>query len=158
MFVDRKLYPVHSRTNAAANRRRVFTNSAAEQVCFEPAKNGAHRTEFAADSGNEIVDFLPCFGLVGGLERAHVVGQAGQTLEAAFAAKQVLYLGRGHLLLVHQIEEDARVELAAARAHRQAVECGEAHRRGDALAFTDCAHRRAVTQMRDHDPAVDQTA
>ena len=60
---------------------------------------------------------------------------------------QLLDGARVHLELVHQVEHDAGIERAAARAHRQAVDGGEAHR-------ADCcarciAHMLAVAEVRD---------
>ena len=56
------------------------------------------------------------------------------------------------LQLVHQVEDYARVERAAARAHRQSVRGGEAHRARDAGAAGDRAHAGAVAQMQRRRP------
>ena len=98
---------------------------------------------------HEIVDRVARGGAVGGLELAHVLGDARHALEAGFLVEEVGDLLGAHLLLGHQIEQHARIELAAARAHRQAVERGEAHGRGDRAAVLDRAHRGAVAEMGD---------
>jgi hypothetical protein len=50
------------------------------------------------------------------------------------------------------MQHDAGIELAAACAHRQAVERGEPHRRCDRNPVPHCASRAAIAQMR-HDNA-----
>ncbi len=70
-------------------------------------------------------------------------------LRPELLVEEVRDLLGGHLLVGHQIEQHARVELAAARAHRQAVERGEAHGRGHRSPVLDRAHRGAVAEMRD---------
>ena len=52
---------------------------------------------------------------------------------------------------LHQIEDHAGIERAAARAHHQAVDRGEAHRARDAAAVLDGAQAGAVAEMRDDD-------
>src|SRR5207237_2361763 len=53
-----------------------------------------------------------------------------------------------------QVENDARIQLPAARPHRQSVERGEAHRRADAPPVANRTHRRAVAEMHDDDAAL----
>ena len=55
-----------------------------------------------------------------------------------------------HVQLVHQVEHDARIEVAAARAHRQSVGGGEAHRARDAATARHRAHAGAVAEVQ-HD-------
>ena len=61
--------------------------------------------------------------------------------------EQLLDRARVHPALVHQVEHDAGVERPAARAHRQPVERGEAHRARDAPAGLQRAHARAVAEV-----------
>ena len=63
--------------------------------------------------------------------------------------QQVAYRRRRHALLLYQVENDARIEVAAAAAHRQAIECGEAHGRCDAFAPVHRAHAGAAAEMGD---------
>src|ERR1035437_8089546 len=64
--------------------------------------------------------------------------------------QQVAYRRRRHTFLLYQVENDARVEVAAAASHWQAIECGEAHGRCDALAPVHRAHAGAAAEMGDH--------
>ena len=68
--------------------------------------------------------------------------------------EQVAYGLRRHALLLDQVENDARIEVAARRAHWQAIECGEAHGRCHALAPVHRAHAGAAAEMGDHDATV----
>ena len=67
--------------------------------------------------------------------------------------EQVGDLGCAHAPLLDQVQHDARVELARPRAHRQAVERGEAHRALDAAPLAQRAHRGAAAEMGDDHPA-----
>ena len=60
---------------------------------------------------------------------------------------QLLDRTRVHLQHVLQIENHTRVEAAAARAHRKAVDRSEAHRACDAASPRQRAHARAVAQV-----------
>ena len=53
------------------------------------------------------------------------------------------------LLALQQMQQHAGVERAAARAHHQTVERGEAHRRGDAAQSAHRAEARAAAEVRD---------
>jgi hypothetical protein len=61
---------------------------------------------------------------------------------------------RIHAALVEQIQQHAGVDGPAARAHHQAVERGEAHRRGDAAAGVHRAQAGPVAEMGNHDTAL----
>ena len=52
-----------------------------------------------------------------------------------------------------QIEHDAGVQLTAARAHRQSIQRGEAHRAVHAAPRGHRAHAGPAAEMRDDDPA-----
>ena len=55
-----------------------------------------------------------------------------------------------HTFLLYQVENDARIEFAAAAAHRQTIECGEAHGRRHALAPMHRAYACAAAEVGDH--------
>ncbi len=61
---------------------------------------------------------------------------------------------RRHALPLHQVKNDAGIEVAAAAAHRQTVECREAHGRRYAFAPEHRAHAGAAAEMRNHDATV----
>ena len=102
---------------------------------------------------DEMVDGEGGAGFVARQQVAHVVGDARQALEPGLAVEQVGDLVGAHAALLDQIEHDAGIELARPRAHRQAVERGEAHRALDAPPVAQRAHRGAAAEMRDDDPA-----
>src|SRR5438552_18060269 len=58
-------------------------------------------------------------------------------------------LARVVALLVHEVEQDTRVQVAAARTHHEAARGREAHGSIDGLPVADCGQARAVPQMRD---------
>ena len=63
---------------------------------------------------------------------------------------------RRSCLCSYQVQHHAGIERAAARAHQQAVERGEAHGRVDAAAVPHGAHAGAIAEMGDDDPAARQ--
>src|ERR1022692_395429 len=68
--------------------------------------------------------------------------------------QQVAYRLRRHTLFLDQVENDARIEVAATAAHWKAIECGEAHGRRHALAPVHRAHAGAAAEMGDHNATV----
>src|SRR6266704_1728018 len=68
--------------------------------------------------------------------------------------KQIADLLCGHPALLDQVENDARVQVAATAAHRKAIECGKPHGRCHALALIHRAHAGAATEMGDDDAAI----
>ena len=67
--------------------------------------------------------------------------------------QQLLDRARIHAAFVHQVQHDTRIEVARARSHRQAIDCGETHRRGDAAAGLQRAHAGAVAEVQHDRPA-----
>ena len=57
-------------------------------------------------------------------------------------------------MMLHQIEDDAGIDRAAARSHHEAVDGGESHGRGDAAAVLHRAQARAVAEMGEDNPLV----
>ena len=119
-----------------------------------PPSAAASMPGIEPDAIDEIVERESALRIGARLELAHVVADARKALEAAFAVEQILHRAGAHAFLVDQIEHDAGIDLARPRAHRQAVERGEAHRAFDAAAVRERAHRGAAAEMGDDDPAV----
>ena len=90
--------------------------------------------------------------IVAGQQGPHVVADAGDTEQSGLVIEQIAHLGRGHPLLLHQVENDARIEIAAAAAHGQAIERRKAHGRRHALAPMDRTQAGAAAEM-GHDNA-----
>ena len=83
---------------------------------------------------------------------SHVVADAGNAKQPGLVIEQIAHLGRGHALLLHQVENDTRIEVAAPAAHGQAIERRKAHGRRHALAAMDRTQARAAAEM-GHDDA-----
>ena len=132
----------------------MLADAAGEDHGVDPAQGGGERTEFAPDAVAEQIDRLFCFRSVGRQEFAHVRGDPGDAEQARLLVEQAGQCMTVHALLLDQVEQHARIQIAAARAHHQAVEGGEAHARGDAPALPHGAHAGAVAQMEDDHPAV----
>ena len=89
---------------------------------------------------DEIVNCKLCAGSSVTFQFAHIIADSGQPFEPALPVKQILHLLGSHAFLRDQIKEDARIDLPGSRAHRQAVERGEAHRAFNASAVGEGAH------------------
>src|SRR5450759_4861516 len=68
--------------------------------------------------------------------------------------QQVAYRLRRHTFFLDQVENDARIEVAATAAHWKAIECSKAHGRCDALAPVHRAHAGAAAEMGDHNATI----
>ena len=68
--------------------------------------------------------------------------------------EQVAYGLRRHALLLDQVEDNARIQVAAPGAHHKTIERGEAHGRCHALAPMHRAHAGAAAEMGDNDATI----
>ena len=68
--------------------------------------------------------------------------------------QQVAYRLRRHTLFLDQVENDARIEVAATAAHWKAIECSKAHGRCHALSPVHRAHAGAAAEMGDHNATI----
>ena len=118
-----------------------------------PPRAAASWPAESAAAVDEVVDREGGGGIVAREQVAHVVRDAGEALQPGAVVEETGDLRSGHALLFDQVQDDARIELARAGAHRQAVERREAHRRLDAAAACERAHRGAAAEMRDDDAA-----
>src|SRR5262249_39661189 len=84
------------------------------------------------------------------LQLAHIIADAGQSLEAALAIKQVRNGRSAHSFLFDEIKQHSWIDLPRPRAHRNAVERGKAHGAFDAASASERTHRRAAAEMRDN--------
>ena len=82
--------PIHSMplSTGFAHSARMLADAAGENQRVEPSTVAA-RPRVAADAGDEIVDRLARRWAVGGLELAHVLGNARQALEARCFVEQI---------------------------------------------------------------------
>ena len=152
--IDLEADPMQILADPVTDAGGVFADAAAEHERIDAAQGRGESAQFAADSKHEVVYRL--FGLWRSrrLQRAHVRAQAGEALETRFLVQHRGDFLARHALLVHEVEHNGGVELAAARAHWQAVERRKAHGRSDAFSFADRAHGRAGAEMGDDNSPV----
>ena len=148
LMVDRMSHLIVKRDKADPER------VPADHDDVQALQGGGEPSQFAPDAGGEILDGVPGFRSVRGFELAHVAGHAGQALEAAAMVEQIREGGGVHATLGHEEQQHARIELPAARPHRQPVQGREAHGGGHRPAVPDRAHGGARAEVRDHDPHV----
>src|SRR5262249_12787861 len=108
------------------NGRAVLSDTGCEHQGVQAAERRRKRAHLAPDAIHVEVDGELRPGIVGGEELPHVAGDPGDAEQARLVVDQLLDGARIHPALVHQVEQHARIEGAAARAHRQAVDGGEA--------------------------------
>ena len=142
------------------SQRQPATTSARVAASFSPmppvntmpssaAQRGGQRADLPDDAVDEQVDRLAGRRLRRGAQRAHVGRDAGDAEQARLPVEQVLDAAASSRVLLHQVEQHAGIERAAARAHHQPVDGGEAHRAGDAPPVANGAQAGAVAEMRD---------
>jgi hypothetical protein len=110
------------------------------------ARQAAHVLHHLLD---EVPDGLGRGGLGGRFERAHVARHTRHAEQARFTEQQRLDLVGRHAARAHQVQHHGRIDVAAARAHGEAVERRKSHRGGHRAALRNAAHRGAVAQVRD---------
>src|ERR1700680_3875253 len=90
------------------------------------------------------------------MEAPHVAANARYPQEAGAVIDQLFEHGRIEFLLPHQIDQDAGIEIAAARAHDHPAGWGQSHAgvdrfaapdRGDAGAIAEMGNYQAVRQI-----------
>ena len=80
-------------------------------------------------------------------EVAEVAGNAGNAEDAGFLIHERIHFFRRKVVVVHDVEDDSRVDIAAAGAHEDAGERCEAHGRVDAFAIFDGSQGRTVAEV-----------
>ena len=125
----------HRAQTRSRRRGAVLADAGGEHDRVEPAERRRERAELAPDPVDEEIDRgLRRAGRCS--PRASACRSRCPTRRAARTAGRCSFsIARASMpQLVHQVEHHAGIEAAAARAHRQAVDRGEAHRARDALA------------------------
>ena len=82
-----------------------------------------------------------------GLNVAHVARLAGDAEDAGLLIEQVVHLVGGESLLLHNVEDSGRVDVAGAGTHHQPLQRGKSHRGVDALAILDGADGASVADV-----------
>ncbi len=144
----------HAVDDDAAGGDAVFTDAAGE----DDSVGTAEQEVVAADVVDEAVDegaiglFGPGVALVaGGLDVAHVAGQAGHSEQAAFLIEDIVDFGSGVSCLGHEEGDDGWVEVAAAGSHHQSHEGGQAHAGVNDFAAVDSCQAAAIAQVAGYD-------
>ncbi|MPL97123.1 hypothetical protein SDC9_43311 [bioreactor metagenome] len=148
--------PLHPLADLGTDIGRILADAATEDEPVDAAKRRRDAAEFTPDAEAEIVDRLLRVRIVRGLERAHVVRHPRQPLQPRLLVKQLRQPVAVEPVGVHQVQQNARVDLPGAGAHRQPVKRREPHRRVDRMAPLHPAHRGTRAQMRHHHPALVQ--
>src|SRR3954451_13101730 len=125
--IQRSTEPAELLRYACTNAGGILADARGEDECVEPLECGCQHAGVEADPIGEIVGRQFGLWVLTGLEYAHVVADAGESLQAAITIKEILYGRRGHALLGHQIQHDSGIELARTRSHREPVQRGETH-------------------------------
>ena len=84
---------------------------------------------------SQLSPFIAFFGSFA--EVAEVAGNAGDTEDAGLFVHQFVHIFRRKVMVVHDVEDDSRVDITAARAHEDASQRRKAHRRVDAFTVFD---------------------
>ena len=82
----------------------------------------------------------------------HVRGDAGDAEETRLLVEETLEPVRVVPLLAHEVQEDAGVEVTAARTHHDAADGGQSHRRVHRASIPDGDQARAVAEVRNDRP------
>ena len=96
-----------------------------------------------------MIDGKACAGILTGAQGKHVAADSGDAEQPRAVIQQLLQAVLV-LALGQQVQQHARIQRAAAAAHRQAVQRAEARGHLDAAAALDGAQAGAVAQVGDH--------
>src|SRR5262245_8238235 len=138
--LERETEPGGVGADPRAQARTVLADAGGEYDRIEATERRGERAELAADAIGVKIDRRLRARRVARFQRAHVARYARHAEQAGLLVDQLLDRARIHAELVDQIQDDAGIEAAAARAHRQAIDRGEAHRARDAAPSRHRAH------------------
>src|SRR5208337_2507172 len=154
--IDREAEPGQPRSDNGADRRRTLADPGSEDEPVDAAHHGGQLRHHARATQAEIVQSEPGPRILARQKLANVAAHARQTLQAALVIKELLNLLGRHVLVLEKIQNDARIQAPRPCPHGQAVEGGEPPACFDASAADERAHRAAVAEMGDDDPALGQ--
>jgi hypothetical protein len=83
------------------------------------------------------------------VKSAHIAADARNSQKAGPTVNKLLEHARIELLLSHQIDQDAWIEIAATRAHDHAAGRGQSHARVDRFAGFDRGDAGAIAEVGD---------
>ena len=134
--------PLEARAGAASDVGRVFSDAAREDQGIDPLQDGRVGADVFLEAVAEDLDGQPrppATGLGGADDLSHVVRDAREAQQATPAVQQVIDLIDVHAERAHEVEDDGRVDVAAAGSHDQAFERRHAQR---GVHARPAAHRR----------------
>lgn len=135
---------------AGADRGGVFANASGEDEGVDAVEGGSEAKDAFGESVAEDIngEFGAGVAVVGGFEEgAHVVAEAGEAEETAVAIEEVGDLTNVASGLFDEELDEVGVDIAAAGAHGEAFEGGEAHGGVHALAVFDGAGAATVAEV-----------
>ena len=137
-----------------ANHRGVFANAAGEDERIQPLHGSGQRADGTRNAVAEQIHRFARFGRIRFEQVAHVLADARDAQQAGLFVEQLGDGGGIHVFALHEVEQHAGVDNAAARAHHETVDGGKAHRGGHALAVAQGTHGSAIAQVGDDDGTV----
>jgi len=129
----------------------VLSDSSGEDEKVYPAEESNVCTDDLANRNGKDIECKGGTWLVGARTRfqyLHIAFAGRKREEATLMIEQILKFVHAQLVITQKIKEDARVEIAAASAHRDAAGGSEAHSRVDRYSVPEGAEACAITEMR----------
>src|SRR5436190_1490432 len=155
-LVDVQPQPARARADARTNLRRVLADAGREHHRVDAVHRRRQRADLARHPVDEMVQREAGAWILAGEQIAHVVADTGQPAQPRALVEQLLDVLGAVALLRQEVQHHAGIELAAAGAHGQPVERGEAHGAVHAPAGLDRAHAGAAAKVaNDHGAAGD---
>src|SRR5680860_552252 len=148
-FVEHDAEEVETGKRIAARHYVVLADTAGEDYRVEPAHGGRVRADELADAVGEKRQRELGVVVAGGGRCAHVthvVRHPGHTGKSRAAVEQRVELFDGKAF-TQQVKQQARIDVAAASAHQQALKRREAHAGIDRHAMLDGGAAGAVTEV-----------
>src|SRR4051812_17405743 len=108
--------------------RRVFADAGGENDCVDTAEDCDERSDLPGGAVDEVIDGELRGRLAAGDEITHVVADSGDAEQTGFLVENRLHFLDRQTEALEQIQHDAGIERAWARAHAQSVERGEPER------------------------------
>ena len=135
-----------------AHRRGVLADPAREDEGVDPAQDRGERADVLAELMAEELDRVGRRRLTcaHGEQHLHVRADAGHAEKAGLVIDEACERRHVVAFVRQEMDEDAGIEIAAARAHHEAAARRESHRRVDGTTVTHRRHAGAVAEVRDH--------
>ena len=133
----------------------IFANAAGEDDQVDAIEHRDHRGDLLADGLTEHLYRQSCIGVRrSGFDQApHVAADTGNSQQAGTTIHEVFEHRRIEVLLAHQVDQQAGIEIAAACAHDHAPGRRQTHAGVDRPASPDRRDAGAIAEMRDDHPA-----